>query len=198
MNDPKAHLASPRFQGMLEHLSRATFLLEIARTCDAIATYRLQLAAVYSCRAVVELLLEAADKQEVRNPSEPTAYWTRKELEDYMLPKLPFYSLVERIRIHDFHRFGVIPPEQGLQQTFLGGQMKLVAKKGAVAVFLGKNGPVKFTSGNSEVKEQRSLLNHDGRFFDEDSSCYVTLDEILGKFIGSAHAVVAEIAANEA
>jgi hypothetical protein len=198
MNDPQVLLASPRFRGIQEHLSRATFLLDIARTSDAIATYRLQLAAIYSCRAVVELLLEAADKQEVRNPSEPTAHWTRKELEDYMLPKLPFYSLVERIRIHDFHRFGVIPPNQGLQETFLGGPMKLVAKKGAVAVVLGANGPVKLTSGNSEVKEQRPLLNHDGRFFDDDSSCYVALDDILEKFIGSAHAVVVEIAANSA
>lgn len=190
-------MAGLRFQGIREHLSRATFLLKTARSAtDAIATYRLQLAAVYSCRAVVELLLEAAEKQEVRNPSESAAHWTRKELEDYVSPKLPFYSLIERIRIHDFYRFGVIPPAAEVQQTFLGGPIKLVAGKGAVAVFLGASGPIKLTSGNSEAKEQRPLLNHDGRFFDEGSSCYVALDEILEKFVGAAHEVVAEIEAS--
>jgi hypothetical protein len=184
---------------MQEHLSRARLLIETARAAqDADATYRLQLAAVYSCRAVVELMFEAAEKQEIRKLSEVNAYWSRKELEDYVAPKLPFYALVERIRIHDFHRFGIAPPDPMVREVFLGGPMKLVAKKGAVALAIGPNGPLNLTSGTSEVKAQRPLLNQDGQFFDEDSSTYVALNEILERFTTSAHAVVAEVAASAA
>lgn len=192
-------MASPRFKGMQEHLSRAKLLIETARAAqNADATYRLQLAAVYSCRAVVELMLEAAEKQELRKLSEANAYWSRKELEDHVAPKLPFYALIERIRIHDFHRFGIAPPDPKVREVFLGGPMKLVANKGAVAVAIGPNGPLNLTSGNSEVKAQRPLLNQDGQFFDEASSTYVALAEILERFTTSAHAVVAEVEASAA
>ena len=184
---------------MREHLSRAAFFLETARTArDPTAMRRLQLAAIYSCRAVVELMFEAAERQEIKNPGEPNAHWNRKQLEDHVSPKLPFYALVERIRVHDFHRFGIVPPNSEYQEVFLGGPIKLVTQQGATVFAIGMQGPVKLASGNSQIKGQRPLLNQDGQFFDEESSTYVALEVIIEKFISSAHEVVVEIEASAA
>lgn len=184
---------------MHEHLSRATFLLEVSRAAtSAIARHRLQLAAIYSCRAIVELMFEAAKEQEVRSPCDPSVYWDWRDLEDHIAAKLPFFSLVEKIRIHDFHRFGVLPPDPGTQQVFLGGPIKLVAQAGTVAVALSESGPVHTTGGKSMIKPQRPLLDHDGKFFDDPTSRYVTLDEVIESFTASAHEVLADVAASAA
>lgn len=143
-------------------------------------------------------MLEAAEKQEIKNPSEPPARWSRTEVEAYVSPQLPFFALIEKIRIHDFHRFGLIPPDAHAQEVFFGGPMKLVGQKGTAAIHVSPDGPVKLTSGNMQIKEQRPLLSRDGQFFDEESLTYVSLDEIISTFIGAAQKVVAEIAANAA
>src|SRR5262245_43513705 len=93
----------PRLRGVREHFERAQFLLGLARVQrEGKASYRLMLAAVYSCRGMIELMLEAAEKQEANGLS-------RDALEDRISPMVPYYALIERIRIHDFHRFGIAP-----------------------------------------------------------------------------------------
>jgi hypothetical protein len=65
-------MEGPRLRGVREHLERAQFLLDLAvKEKDAKAAYRLMLAAVYSCRALTELILEAAEKQEVKHLKDP-------------------------------------------------------------------------------------------------------------------------------
>ena len=192
-------MEGPRLQGIQEHLARAEFLLDISHSVpDAIARYRLQLSAIYSCRAVVELMLEAAEKQQVASQSTPALRWDRKELEDYVSPKLAFYSLIERIRIHDFHRFGLLPPDPAKQQAFLGGPVKLMVQRGGAALAIGENGPIQSTSGDSQKKAQRPLLTRDDEFYDEDSSSYVSLEAIIEQFIRSANPVVTELATSVA
>lgn len=184
---------------MREHLSRARLFLEMTRAApEAVTAHRLSLAAIYSCRAVVELMLEAAEKQEIRDPGEPTLYWNRKDLENHVSPKLPYYALIERIRIHDFHRFGISPPNPKQQEVFIGGPVKLVAQRGASVLSVGSGGLVTLVSGGSQIKEQRPLLNQDGQFFDEESSSYVALNQVIEKFIVTAEEVVSEIEASAA
>jgi hypothetical protein len=94
----------------------------------------------------------------------------RDTLERQISGKLPYYPLIERIRIHDFHRFGLVPPDPNLKQVMFGGPMKLMAQKGAAAVALTPQGQRASTTGNSQVQFQRPLLVQDGDFFDDDSS----------------------------
>lgn len=162
-------MEGPRLRGTREHLERAQFLLDLAvKEKDAKAAYRLMLAAVYSCRALTELMFEAAEKQEVKHLNDPNPKVNRDTLEGQISGKLPYYTLVERIRIHDFHRFGLVPPDPNLKQVMFGGPMKLMAQKGAAAVAVTAQGPRASTTGNSQVQFQRPLLVQDGEFFDDD------------------------------
>ncbi len=184
---------SPRVHGIREHLERAQFFVELARQQkDAKSFYRLELAAVYSCRAIAELMLEAAEKQEVKEPNDPDSKINREAFEDQILRKLPFYTLLEHVRIRDFHRFGIQPPDPAIRQVMLGGPLKLTAQKGAAAVSVTPQGVEVQTTGGSQVKQQRPLLNQDGAFFDEQSSEYVSLDNVLQAFLKEAPDVISE------
>ena len=184
---------SPRVHGIREHLERAQFFVELARQQkDAKSNYRLMLAAVYSCRAIADLMLEAAEKQEVRELNDPDPKKNRTALQDRISGKLPFYTLLEIVRIHDFHRFGILPPDPAIRQVMLGGPMKLIAQKGAAAVSVTPQGVEVQTTGGSQVKQQRPLLNQDGAFFDEQSSEYVSLDNVLQAFLREAPDVISE------
>ncbi|MCG6856779.1 MAG: hypothetical protein LJE67_01790 [Salaquimonas sp.] len=178
---------SPRMRGIAEHFERAEFFLGLARDqVDDRAKYRLMLAAIYSCRAITELMLEAAEKQEVGNSYDSNLNADRKALEEQIAPMLPYYFLIERIRIHDFHRFGILPPDHELKEMFFGGPVELIAQNGAATVALRPERPEYITNGNSWVQGQRPLLNQDGLFFDDDSSKCVTLHEILETFLAKA------------
>ncbi len=184
---------SPRVRGIREHLERAQFFVELARQQkDTKSIYRLELAAVYSCRAIADLMLEAAEKQEVKELNDPDPKKNRTALEDHISGRLPFYTLIEHIRIHDFHRFGILPPDPALKQVMLGGPVKLIAQKGLAAVSMTAQGLEELTTGGSQVKPQRPLLNKDGAFFDEQSSEYVSLDKALQAFLREAPDVISE------
>jgi hypothetical protein len=143
------------------------------------------LAAIYSCRGMTELMLEAAEKQEARGLS-------RDALEDQISPTVPYYTLIECIRIHDFHRFGIAPPDPSLTEIMVGGPMRLMAQKGSAAVVVVDGQLLVKTTGGSQVRLQRPLLCRDGEFFDEQSAKYVKLEEILTAFMARAPAVVSE------
>ena len=70
--------------------------------------------------------------------------------------------------------------------------MKLTAQKGMAAVSITSQGVRVQTTGGSQVKLQRPLLNQDGAFFDEQSSEYVSLDKVLQAFLREAPAVISD------
>ena len=125
-------------RGIREHLERVRLLLELSKQAsDAKTSFRLQLAAVDSCRAIAEIMLEAAAIQQVRALDGTAGVTDRKTLEQEVVSQLPYYYLTERIRIHDFHRFGLVPlSESGELQISMGGPIKLVAQEGTAAVSL--------------------------------------------------------------
>jgi len=183
MSDDKWPFPDPRVAGLREHHERMELLLELAKaTKDAVAKFRLMMAAVYSARAIVELHYEAADKEQLSS--------TRDDLKRTLASRLPWFNLIERIRIHDFHRFGILPPDPRVTTVFQGGPVKLQARKGAAIYTIQGDGPKAILSGESTVDEQRPLLNHDGRFFDGDTKQYVALERIISDFVDAAPAVI--------
>lgn len=180
-------------QGIREHFERARFFVSLAQEQKQTeAAYRLRLAAVYSCRAIADLMLEAAEKQEVKALTDPDPKVNRKKLEEHISKKLPFYTLLEHIRIHDFHRFGITPPDPAARRVVLGGPVKLTAQKGMVAMRITPKGVEVVTTGGSKATLQRPLLNEDGAFFDDQLSKYVSLDEVLDTFLSKAPDAIAE------
>jgi hypothetical protein len=186
-------LGSPRLRGIHEHLERVRLLFGLAQeNTDEANQFRLIVTAIYSCRAISELMLEAAEKQEVKSLKDPDPKSNRDALEDQIAPKIPFYYLIERIRIHDFHRFGIVPPNRKYRELTFGGPMRLVAQKGSAVVSVTPQGAVVSTTGGSRVKLQRPLLVQDGQFFDEEQQRFFTLEEVLRAFLDKAPEVVAE------
>ena len=181
----------PRVQGVREQFARAQHFVSLAARCKQEASrFRNLMAAVYPARAVVELLLEAAEQQDLPAFTDANPKESRKQFERRIQPRLPYYDLVEKIRIHDFHRFGCLPPSAAQTRVFFGGPMKLTAKKGTVAFGITKGGPEVRTTGQSSSKGQRPLCSHDGRFFDEKDKAYVGFDTILREFLRGVPEVI--------
>jgi hypothetical protein len=134
---------------------------------------------------MTEIMLEAAEKQEATG-------LTRGALENILSSILPYYALIERIRIHDFHRFGITPPNPKLAQTMLGGPIKVTGQKGSAMVAVTDQGLVTKTTGASQVQLQRPLLNADGEFFDDQSQGYVKLEDVLSAFLTRGPSVIVE------
>lgn len=186
MPDDKWPFPDPRVAGLREHRERISLFLDLARkTADATLKFRLMMAGTYSARAIIELIFETADKKQLRSG--------REELKKTLPPQLPWFNLIERIRIHDFHRFGLTPPNPEMITVFQGGPVNLHARKGAAIYTVQADGPKAITSGDSSVDEQRPLLRKDDGFFDDDSGQYVTLEQILSDFLGAVPAVVDQI-----
>ena len=185
MTDDKWPWLDPRVAGVREHYERIRLFLHLAgETAEPAGKFRLMMAPIYCARAVIELMFEAADKQQV-----PT---TREDLKKTLPSKLPWFNLIERIRIHDFHRFGLTPPNPDMIMSFQGGPIKLRAQKGAAIYTIQANGPKAIVSGDSSVEEQRPLLRKDDGFFDDDTKQYVTLEKILSDFLDAVPAVIAQ------
>ena len=186
-------IGGPRVRGVREHLERAQFFVDLTKNeKDPKSAHRFMLAAVYSCRALADLMLEAAEKQEIKRLTYPDPKRSRAVFECEISTKLPYYDLLERIRIHDFHRFGLVPPDPRFNVTMFGGPMKLKANKGVAVVSVTGKGPKISTTGGSHVKFQRPLLTQDTEFFDDDSAKFVKLEDVLRAFLEKAPDVVSE------
>jgi len=167
---------NPRVSGVREHFQRVKFFHDLAGKCsDPAGKFRLLLAGVYSARAMAELIFEASDKGDLNR--------TRDELKMHLCKQISWYDLIEKIRIHDFHRFGLVPPDPRFKVTRQGGPVKLRARKGSAVYQLLPSGTKKLTTGNSDIQEQRPLLSSDGLFFDDVTRQYVSLDQILHDFV---------------
>jgi hypothetical protein len=189
---PEFPRRGPRVRGVLEHIERSRWFLMLARdSSDMVAKHRFALAGIYSARAVVEIMLEAAEHQEFQAYRNADPKQSRKDLETTLVADLPLYYLVEKIRIHDFHRFGCVPPNPRVREVLFGGPAKLIARQGTAALQVPASGPTVFVSGQSQVKQQRPLCQDDGQFFDDASGQYLRLEEILDRFLAGLPAVVA-------
>jgi hypothetical protein len=191
MIDNRFPFASPRLQGIYEQHRRARRFVQLAFRCkDPKVRFSNLIAAVYPARAIVELMLEAVEKQELKSFQNKNAQKSRSDFEKVLAPKLPHYYLLEKIRIHDFHRFGCIPPNLEYYYTFYGGPIKLIASKGTAAIVVKPKGPKHILTGNSKIEEQRPLYMRDGYFFEEESEKWLSLDEILGNFLRAVPGVI--------
>lgn len=183
-NEPLS-FPDPLVAGVREHFDRVRFFTKLAaKCCDPTGRFRLLLAGVYSARGVMELMFEAADKEELNR--------SRDDLKTHFTENIPWYDLIEKIRIHDFHRFGLVPPNPRLRAMMQAGPITLQAHKGAAIYKVPAGGPEKITTGNSIIKEQRPLLSHDGKFFNDATRQYVSLEVILRDFIDCSVEVIKE------
>ena len=193
MTDDRFSPTTPRIRGIYEQYYRARRFLQLAHRCKkARSRFTNLIAAVYFGRAIVELMLEAAEKQELRPFHNKDTKESYKKFEEKLAPTLPHYYLIEKIRIHDFHRFGCIPPSSKRQEVFLGGPIKLIAKAGTATLKVTPKGPKIVLTGNSHSKEQRPLYMDDGRFFEEESKKLFSLEEILEDFLSAVPNAIAK------
>jgi hypothetical protein len=185
MEDFFSHIG-PRLRGINEHYERVTWFAALADKADNNKErFRLLISSLYSARAIIELMFEAAERQEVPGYLDKDAKKCRKNFEPEIASRITHYSLVERIRIHDFHRYGVIPPNPDRQELFFGGPITLKANRGGAELSIPETGPQLTLSGSSSIKDQRSLCNANGEFFDDISEKYLPLGQIVGEFLES-------------
>lgn len=166
---------SPRIEGIAEQYERAKFFLaEAGLSQNKLDRFRRLVASIYFSRAIVELMLEAADKQEVKIE--------REKLEKILVGKLPFYMLIEKLRIHDFHRFGLIERSGVMIQGPI--KLKTGSKDDAcAAIRITPEGVKKTTTGGSQVIEQRPLNLHGDQVFDEGKGQYVSIEQVLSAYL---------------
>ena len=180
-----------RLRGAREHFERAHFFLSLAETQPSpTASYRLSLAGIYSCRAATEIMLEAATMGEIKRLQSADPKVNRDAFEAEISRYIAFYPLIERIRIHDFHRFGLVPPSPDRRETTLRGPFKLRAQGGVAALTLTSDGPQILETGASRVEGRRPLITDDDRFFDDASSKWVSLDEVLRATVQGANEII--------
>lgn len=191
--DESSPFPSPRIRGVREQHYRAQWFVQNALASqDMTVRFRLLIIAVYPARAIVELMLEAAERQELKRFRNNDAKQSRRDFEETLVQALLHYHLIEKIRIHDFHRFGCIPPDPKYRQMFYGGPIRLTASRGAAVLAVPPEGPKVTLTGDSRVKEQRPLCADDGRFFDDGSGEYLALETILVEYLNTVPAVITE------
>ena len=172
-----------RLDGIREQLARALLhFREGQASTDPTDQFRRFIAAVYPARAMVELMMEAGEHDEVRRSA--------REIDSRMAELLPRYYLLQRIRIHDFHRHGVLL-RGGF---FFAGPIKISARGpgSGIKIQLTPTGPETTIVGQADVKWNRPLQMQDGRILDEDSGEWLTLEQILGDYLGAATEALAE------
>ena len=161
-----------RLTGIREQFERAKLFLREARaSTDSLDRFRRLMACLYFSRAIVELMLQAAEMEVVKIG--------RQDLEKWLVEALPRYHLVEALRIHDFHRFGLLQ-RPGM---FMAGPVKFRARSGAAALYMTNDGPRRLETGDSRVIEQRALHFLDGRVCDENAQTYVSFETVLDDYL---------------
>ncbi len=172
---------SPRLQGIEEQFERAKlFFNEGVKSTDKLDRFRRFVATIYFAGAIAEIMLDAAKNKEVNV--------SKKALEKILIAKLPRCMLVIKLRIHDFHRFGLLERAG----VFMGGPVKLTASKGMIQVQYTAQGPVVTKTGNSKFEEQRPVLMCGDKVFDEEERAYVSLQKVLSDYLAAVPEVIEE------
>jgi hypothetical protein len=181
----------PRLAGLREHYYRVRWILDSAANPPNEETkFRILVLAVYPARAIAEIMLDAAEQQELSGFKDPDRKKSRREFEQRYLAGLPHYLLIEKIRIHDFHRHGCVPDTQAI---LLSGPIKLTACAGEAGISFPIHGAGTMqvmTTGRSKVQEQRPLLQYGFKFWDDVSNTCLALDEILVPYLNAIGPVI--------
>ncbi len=99
----------PAIRGILEHHERAyLFAAEAAAAPGPRAAFRHWMASVYSLRAAIELMRETAKRGELH-----VGIDRLDQLVDSLMPRS---RLIRRLRIRDFHHYGVMGPRHLMLQ----------------------------------------------------------------------------------
>jgi D-serine dehydratase len=107
-------LTDPIISGIKEHLLRIKhFAKNAKRAKKQESKFRNLIAAIYPSRAIAELMFECSDKKLIDQSRDDLKKWFEEEIS--------FFLLIEKIRIHDFHRFGCLPPSNKYKTSFIGG-----------------------------------------------------------------------------
>lgn len=94
---------NPTLRGIVEHLERARLFATGADAATSLQdAFRYWIAATYSVRAILQLLRDAAKRGELHVDAQ--------RLDRFLEERFPRYRLVRRLRIDDFHRFGLLGP----------------------------------------------------------------------------------------
>lgn len=186
MIDNTTCMSDWRIRGIEEQYQRAIWFINLSpQALDPKARFRLEIGAVYPARAVVELMLESAESQELHAYRDNESGKSRRTFENDLKSRVAHYALIEKIRIHDFHRCGILPPEMERQEMHFQGPIKLISDKGPAIVSIGQNGLQASLSGNSSVKDRRSLCIDGGMIYDESGGGFLHLRDILVAYLTS-------------
>ncbi len=182
-SNDKWPLPDPRISGVQEHYDRIQTFLDLERKSkEPTVIFRLQVACIYFARGIIELMIDAYKKG--------CLTISREQLDEILKKELRWFMLIEKIRIHDFHRFGLIPPNPKTKRLFLGGPIELKASQGKAVYSIQPTGIKKEETGNSKIKEKRPLICDDGRFYDDETNKYVTMEQILKDFMCDVPAII--------
>lgn len=189
---PPSSLNHPRLAGAKEHYERARLFIRLAnQQPDQKDAFRLRIAAITECRAIIETMLESAEMQDLVEYRCGTPRTDRANYEANLV-RLPHYKLIEHMRIHDFHRFGLIPPASAYRALRIGGPIKITAQRGAGVVQLGEQGLETSATGNTKIALQRPLIEDDGKFLDEETGRYFSPEDIAKAFLDAVLSKIEE------
>lgn len=175
----------PLFLGIREHYERTQWYLGMsAMSINETHKFRHLMAGVYSGRAVVELMLDGAKNQVLSKFNNKDGQLSRKNFEAQLVPKVKHYHLLERIRIHDFHRIGILPPGPTRNKVFFNGPMVLKARKGGTTLTIPSTGPKITRTGDSPPPhDQRSMCWQNEKVYDDVSSKYIPLNQVIAEYL---------------
>ena len=163
-----------RIAGILEQYERAQLFLRQALTMpDSPDRFRHLIASAYFARAIVQLMLDARKEGELKVG--------QKDLEQMLETNLPGCSLIRRIRIHDFHRFG-LPEQEGM---FLSGPIRLTAENGCAVISLTRNGIEETCTGASRIEPKDSPVIAGDKVRDDETETWVPLADLLRDYLAA-------------
>lgn len=173
-----------RLQGIWEHYNRIHFFLEVAKRQDEEGKFRLHLAAIVSAVAIIEITDELLI---VSNVTKETF-----DFHSNCKNSIPYLDLIYRIRVHDFHRFGIKHHPPGVDFSAFQGPITLTAQKGHAGISMGDT-LTSFKSGNASVKENRPLYRQNNYFLDQETNNFVSLENIMEGFQKSIKERIIEV-----
>ena len=174
------------FKPLNEQVNRVNLLLSHASEdgLDPVKRHRFLMCAVYPAVAIAELMIQ--------NPKRENA-GEKEALEARLDEIVPYHRLLQNVRVHDFHRITVEPPQPGRVTFTSSGPFTLTARQGGSAVMAGV-GPdrVLKTTKNSSIKQDRPLDIKDGLIWDDSQEKWIDLFDALVAYLEGIQPLIDE------